>query len=273
MKDIVHKIVLITGGGSGIGRLLAVELAERGGRVVAWDLNQEALKDLENEGRQRNLFIKGMVCDVTDREAVYAAAEVLNAELGPPDVLVNNAGIVSGSPFLETPDEKLVKTMEVNVLSHFWTCKAFLPSMIARNTGHLVTVSSAAGLIGVRSLADYSASKFASFGFHESLRMELRSQKSAVKTTVVCPFFIDTGLFRGAKTRFPLVLPILKSTYVARRIARAILTDKERLILPWFVFGVLPLRLLPPRGFDFIADFWGVNHSMDNFIGREKKNG
>ncbi|MFP3090081.1 SDR family oxidoreductase [Treponema sp. TIM-1] len=273
MKDIRSKIILITGGANGIGRFLARELAERGGRVVAWDLNQEALRTLEDEGRERGLFIKGRVCDITDREAVYAAAKALTAELGPVDILVNNAGVVSGSSFLETPDEKLIKTMEVNSISHFWTCKAFLPSMIARNSGHLVTISSAAAFIGVRGLADYSASKFASFGFHESLRMELRSQKSAVKTTVVCPFFIDTGLFQGVKTKFPWLFPILKSKYVAHRIALAILKNKKQLLLPWFIYNTHLLRLLPPGGFDFIVNFLGINHSMDNFIGREKKNG
>jgi all-trans-retinol dehydrogenase (NAD+) len=142
--------------------------------------------------------------------------------------------------------------------------------MIARNSGHLVTVSSAAGLIGVGSLADYSASKFAAFGFHESLRMELRSQKSAVKTTVVCPFFIDTGLFRGVKTKFSLLLPILKSEYVVRHIVRAILRDKKQLILPRFVHCVCFLRLLPPGALDFFADLFGINHSMDSFIKKEK---
>jgi all-trans-retinol dehydrogenase (NAD+) len=273
VKDIKNKIILITGGGNGIGRLLALELAERGGRVVAWDLNHGALEALEEEGRQKGLFIKGMVCDVTDREAVYAAAKVLTAELAPVDILVNNAGIVSGSPFLEIPDEKLVKTMEVNIMSNFWTCKAFLPSMLARNTGHIVTISSAAALIGIRGLADYSASKFASFGFHESLRMELRSQKSAIKTTVVCPFFIDTGLFRGVKTKFPRLFPILKSAYVARRIALAILKDKKQLLLPWFICNTYVLRLLPPGGFDFMVNFWGMNHFMDSFTGRGKQNG
>ncbi|MDR0590037.1 MAG: SDR family oxidoreductase [Spirochaetaceae bacterium] len=272
MKDIKNKVVLITGGGSGIGRFLSLELAERGGRVVAWDLNPQALESLEDEGRRRGLSIKGMVCDITDREAVYAAAKLLTAELAPVDILVNNAGIVYGSPFLDTPDEKLVRTMEVNSISLFWTCKAFLPSMIARNTGHLVTISSAAAMIGVQGLAVYSASKFASFGFHESLRMELHKQKSAVKTTVVCPFFIDTGLFRGVKIKFPRLLPILKSAYVAHRIALAILKDKKQIFLPWFVHNIYVLRLLPLGGFDSIMNFLGINHSMDNFVGRGKEN-
>jgi all-trans-retinol dehydrogenase (NAD+) len=117
-------------------------------------------------------------------------------------------------------------------------------------------------------LADYSASKFAVFGFDESLRMELRRRKSAVRTTVVCPFFIDTGMFRGVRTRFPLFLPILKSEYAARRIVSAVLKNRRRLLMPPFIYAVFWLRLLPAAALDVMADFFGINHSMDHFTGR-----
>jgi all-trans-retinol dehydrogenase (NAD+) len=270
MKGIVGKLVLITGGGSGIGRLMALDFAERGARVAIWDLNREAVEAVETEAREKGVFIKGTICDVSDRNAVYRQAESLKAELGPVDVLVNNAGVVSGLPFLETPDEKIVKTMEINTFSLFWTCKAFLPGMIERNSGHLVTISSAAGLIGTIGLADYSASKFAAFGFDDAVRMELRRLKSGVKTTVVCPFFIDTGMFRGVKTRFPLILPILKSSDAARRIVKAVLRDKPRLIMPRVIHLIFFLRLCHTWFFDLMADFLGINHAMDDFKGRKK---
>ena len=80
--------------------------------------------------------------------------------------------------------------------------KSFLPDMMSRNHGHIVTVASSAGFIGVTGLADYCASKFAAVGFDESLRFELEAQgKDGIHTTVVCPFFINTGMFEGAKTR------------------------------------------------------------------------
>ena len=268
MGDVKSKVVLVTGGASGIGRLVALDLAQRGGRVVVWDLNERALKALEAEASARNLVLTTMVCDVSDRNAVYHQAERIQSTLGPVDVLVNNAGIVAGKPFLKTADERILKTMEVNVFSHFWTLKAFMPSMIERNQGHIVTVSSAAGIIGVTGLADYSAEKFAVFGLHEAIRMELRRQRSAVRTTVVCPFFIDTGMFAGVKTRFPFLLPILKSDYAARRIVQSILKNKKRLIMPRFVYAVYLLRLLPVGVFDAMADFFGVNRSMDSFTGR-----
>ena len=268
MKSIQNQVALITGGASGLGRLMALSLAERGAKVVVWDLSEAPLQAIVSEAQARGLSLRGMRCDVADRADVYRTAAVLTAELGPVDILVNNAGVVSGSTFLRTSDEKILKTMDVNVNSNFWTAKAFLPSMIERNSGHLVTISSAAGIIGVTGLADYSASKFAAFGLHEALRTELRRLKSRVRTTVVCPFFISTGMFEGVSTRYPLVLPIYRPEKAAARIVKAILNNRKRLIMPPFVYSVFFLRLLPVAVFDAAADFFGVNHSMDRFTGR-----
>jgi all-trans-retinol dehydrogenase (NAD+) len=140
--------------------------------------------------------------------------------------------------------------------------------MIERNSGHIVNISSAAGLIGVRSLADYCASKFAVYGLNESIRMEMRRIKSKVKTTVVCPFFIDTGMFAGVKTRFPLFLPIMTSSYAAKKIVTAALKNKKQLVMPRFVGIIFILRLFPPVILDTAAGFFGINHTMDEFKGR-----
>jgi all-trans-retinol dehydrogenase (NAD+) len=104
MKQIKDKVVLITGGASGIGRLMALDFASRGAKIVVWDMNVHAIKALEDEAGGRGLSIRGMVCDVSDPGAVYNQAEALVKQVGPVDVLVNNAGIVSGSTLLETPD-------------------------------------------------------------------------------------------------------------------------------------------------------------------------
>jgi len=275
MKNIKDKLILITGGASGIGQLMAFAFAEKHAKVIVWDINANAMKAMEDEARGKNILIRGMVCDVSDRNAIYSQAQKLTEEFGPVDVLVNNAGIVSkkgenvvGPAFLGIPDENIVKIMNINALSLFWTAKAFLPSMIERNSGHIVTVSSSAGIIGVKGLSDYCAGKFAAFGFDESLRMELRRMKSKIKTTVVCPFFINTGMFEGVKTRFPLLLPILKKEYVVKRIVKAVLKDKKRLIMPRFVYTVFLLRILPVSIMDAIANFLGISHAMDDFKGR-----
>ncbi|MFH1468610.1 MAG: SDR family oxidoreductase [Pseudomonadota bacterium] len=260
---------LITGGAAGIGRLLALEAARRGAEVIVWDLAEEAMARTVAEITalgQRPAH--GYRCDVGDRAQVYAVAEQVVEEVGPVDILVNNAGVVSGKTFLELPDERIELTFRVNTLALFWTTKAFLPGMMRRDRGHVVTVASAAGWIGVKGLADYSASKFAAVGFDESLRQELKANAPGVHTTVVCPYYIDTGMFEGVKTRFPAILPILEPEKVALEIADAIARNRTRLMLPPIVYSVPLLRGLPLRAFDRVANVLGINASMEEFKGR-----
>jgi all-trans-retinol dehydrogenase (NAD+) len=231
-----------------------------GCHVVVWDV---VLPATENKLDKVDYH----AVDVTNREQVYALAE----RIGQVDVLVLNAGIVSGKTFLNNDDAAMEKVVQVNCISHFWATKAFLPGMLSRNRGHIVSVSSAAGTIGVVGLADYCASKWGASGFLESLRFELRSLNSSVQTTLVQPFFIATPLFRGARTRFPLILPILQPEYVAEQIVQAVLTGKEVLNMPWMVNLTPCLRFLPTPIFDWIAEFIGSSSSMDKFVGNGKK--
>ena len=121
--------------------------------------------------------------------------------MGDVDILVNNAGIVTGKKFLDATDGAIEKTFQVNTLAHFWLGKAFLPSMIDKNHGHVVTIASMAGIFGMAGLCDYCASKYAAVGFDESLRNELVAMaKDGIHTTVVCPYFINTGMFDGVQT-------------------------------------------------------------------------
>lgn len=268
LKHFAGKTAVVTGAASGLGRLITLALANEGISVAAWDRDEKALLAFGTEARDRKLPVRGWAVDISNRASVYAAAASVASSMPPVAILVNCAGIVSGKTFMDTPDDKIERTMSVNATALFWTAKAFLPGMLERKEGHIITLASAAGIIGVRGLADYSASKFAAFGFNESLRMELRRQKSPVRTTIVCPFFIDTGMFAGVRTRFPLLLPILKPAKVVKRILSCVGTRKKELIIPPFVRSVRLLRLFPVGLFDALADFFGVNASMDNFKGR-----
>lgn len=268
MKNLNGRTVLVTGGAAGIGRLISLDMAKLGARLVIWDINQANLDKVVAEIRTITPDAGwGYIVDVTDRHAVYAAAERVKAECGQVDVLVNNAGIVSGKMFLEVPDERIELTMRVNILAMFWTCKAFLPDMLARDSGHVVTVASAAGLVGVAGLGDYSASKFAAFGFDESLRNELKKRGSKVLTTVICPFYIDTGMFDGVKTRSQLLLPIMKEKEAAAKIVHAITHDRPRLLMPALINTIGVARALPVSAFDGLMTLLGVNSSMDGFKG------
>jgi all-trans-retinol dehydrogenase (NAD+) len=269
MTTILGSTVLITGGASGIGRLVALRMADRGARVVLWDLDAARLAPVLEEIEHRTgRTAFGFGCDVSDRAMVYEVADRVRDEVGDVDILINNAGIVSGKALLDIPDEKIEATFAVNALALFWTTKAFLPAMVRKGRGHVVTVASAAGLVGVAKQTDYSASKHAAVGFDESLRVELARSAPGVVTTVVCPYYIDTGMFDGVKTRFSFLLPILQQDDVADRIVGAIERDKRQLILPPLVRTLPALRLLPPRAFDRVMDLLGVNVSMSEFVGR-----
>jgi all-trans-retinol dehydrogenase (NAD+) len=140
--------------------------------------------------------------------------------------------------------------------------------MKERNRGHIVTIASAAGLVGTSKLTDYCSSKFAAVGFDDSLRLELDRLGLDIQTTVVCPFYISTGMFAGVKTRWPIVLPILDPDYAVDRILAAIRNNKRRLIMPRFVHAVYAARLLPVASFDALMRFFGISKSMDEFTGR-----
>ena len=268
MTTISNKHVLITGGASGLGRLLALRCAELGATVTIWDLDAAGAQAVAAEARAGGGTIRAFACDVGDRELVYARADEVRTAAGPVDILVNNAGIVSGKPLLELPDERIELAFKVNALALFWTTKAFLPGMIDRGSGHVVTVASAAGLIGSPRETDYAASKFAAVGFNEALRLELKRSAPGIRTTVVCPFYIDTGMFAGVKTRFPLLLPILKEAVVTERILRGIQHDRAQVLMPFMVRTLPAMRLLPVWAFDRLADFFGVTAAMDEFTGR-----
>ena len=111
--------------------------------------------------------------DVSDRHAVYAAAEATQRTFGRVDIVINNAGIVSGQKLLEANDARMEATIKVNTIALLWVTKAFLPGMLKRDHGHVVTIASSAGRLGVAGLVDYCASKFGAVGFDEALRMEL----------------------------------------------------------------------------------------------------
>jgi len=262
---------LITGAGAGIGRLLACELARRGAEPVLWELDEGKLAAALDEVRGiTGGHARGYVCDVSDRDVVYETADRVRSEVGDPDVVINNAGVVSGARLLDIPDDQIRRTFEVNALALYWVTKAFLPAMVRRNQGHIVTLASAAGLVGVARQTDYSASKHAAVGFDESLRAELREMSPGVVTTLVCPYYIDTGMFEGVRTRIPFLLPILREHDVVRKIAHAIERDRPLLELPRTIHLLPVLRLLPPRAFDWVMDLLGVNASMEHFKGHSR---
>jgi all-trans-retinol dehydrogenase (NAD+) len=260
--------VLVTGAASGLGARLAHEAVERGARVVGWDRDGERLADVVAGLQRRSPESTGYAIDVTDRHAVAELGQRVLKEVGPVDILVNNAGVISGKLLTELPDEAIERTFAVNALGLFWCTKAFLPTMIERRRGHVVTLASAAGLVGVVRQTDYSASKHAAVGFAESLRYEMRRYAPSVRTTLICPYYINTGMFDGASSRVSWLLPIMDEVTVVAKIISAVERDRRRLVMPPAISLLPVLRCLPVPVFDRLMDAFGVNASMDEFVGR-----
>ncbi|XP_010899049.1 epidermal retinol dehydrogenase 2 [Esox lucius] len=273
-KSVAGEIVLITGAGSGIGRLMALEFASMGATLVLWDISQDGNKETVRLVKGKGATsVHPYICDCSNKAEVYTVADQVKREVGDVTILINNAGIVTGRKFMDAPDSLIEKSMEVNSNAHFWTYKAFLPAMIANNHGHLVSIASSAGLIGVNGLADYCASKFAAVGFAESVALELQAtKKHGVKTTIVCPFFINTGMFDGINTKWPLLMPILEPDYVAKKIIHAIQTDQVYLYMPRSLYLIIALKnILPTKMGLLLGDYLGAFNFMDAFRGHGKK--
>uniref|UniRef100_A0A1I7XH25 Short-chain dehydrogenase/reductase 3 n=1 Tax=Heterorhabditis bacteriophora TaxID=37862 RepID=A0A1I7XH25_HETBA len=201
-KSVKGEVVLITGSGSGLGRGMAIEFGKLGAKIVLWDINEEGNAETKQILDKMGVESHAYKVDLSKRDEIYATADLVKSDLGKVDILINNAGIVTGKKLFECPDELMELTMAVNTNALFFTTKAFLPAMLEANHGHIVTIASIAGKVGVAGLVDYCASKHAAIGFHESVTAELLSmKKDGVKTTVVCPYYVDTGMFDGVETK------------------------------------------------------------------------
>lgn len=184
---------------------------------------------------------RGYVVDISNRVEVYKRAEEMSLEMGGPvNILVNNAAIACCQPFWALSDDAIATTYNANILSHYWLLKAFLPGMMKRNEGHIVTVSSVTGLMGAYGCTDYSATKYACVGLHESLFTELRTHGyNGIDLTLVCPYYVNTSMFAGVQPRF---FPMLEPQYVADRIVQAVRKQEVWCVLPGNVRIVAALK-------------------------------
>jgi len=271
-KSLKGQIILVTGAASGLGRLMSLRFASMGAKVVLWDVNGDGLQQVAKNISSNGGTCHSYIVDLGSREDIYKTATKVKSEVGKVDILVNNAGIVSGKCILDPQfsDERAALTLKINTEAHIWTTRAFVPEMAATNKGHIVTLASAAGIVGTAGLTDYSASKFGAFGFDEALRLEFKKKGlTGCHTTCVCPFYIDTGMFAGAKSKW-WFLPMLKQEWVVEQIITGIVQNKNYVILPSIVNLIFFGRLFFPTWFaDGLTAFLGVSNSMDDFVGRQ----
>ncbi len=266
---IKNSSVLITGGASGIGRIMGRMALERGAsRLIIWDINPQnialTISELSRIGK-----VNGYVVDVSRNEMVVEAFNKVKAECGEIDILINCAGIVtSNKTFDKMTSDEIVRTMNINTIAPMFVARAMLPGMIARNKGHICTIASAGGMLSNPKMSVYAASKWGAIGWSDSVRIELQEMKSDVHVTTVAPYYINTGMFDGVKSR---IIPILKPEYVARKVLNAIERNVSFKGIPFgFHFIRFWQAILPTRVFDWLfGDLFGIYHTMDEFTGRK----
>ena len=261
--------VLITGGASGIGKIMGRIALEKGAScLIIWDINPQnitaAVKELGQYGK-----VRGYIVDVSSNELVTEGYNKVINECGAVDILINCAGIVtSNKTFDQMSSDEMIRTMNITTLAPMFVTRVMLPGMIRRNRGHICNIASAGGMLSNPKMSVYAASKWGAIGWSDSVRIELQDMKSDVHVTTVAPYYINTGMFDGVKSR---IIPILKPEYVAKRIIRAIERNKSFRGIPFGFHFIRFLQfILPTKMFDsFFGKVMGIYHAMDDFTGRK----
>lgn len=280
--QIQGNVVLITGAASGIGRLMGKKVLEKGAAaLVVWDINEAAVRATVEEFSSLGR-VYGFRADISSPESIDEAYAATKEACGRIDILINCAGIITNNrPFAEQTDADIIRTIDINTKGAMFVSLRFLRDKLgagsaagagagtasgAGSAGHICNITSAAGMLAMPKMSIYAASKWAAIGWSESMRIELRRQKSPVRVTTVAPYFINTGMFDGIRSFFKVQDP----DAVARKIIRSIERNCNFRGIPFpFHFIRLMQGLLPFRLFDPIfGDICGLYSVMDHYTGR-----
>ncbi|MFD3702421.1 SDR family NAD(P)-dependent oxidoreductase [Nocardia sp. NPDC058658] len=273
LETVAGKRVLVTGAAMGLGKLFAEKaVAEGADAVVLWDINELALRETAAQLTAAGGKVHHYVVDVSSQDSIREAGEAVRKEVGGIDILVNNAGIVRGNTyFWETENRADIdKTMAINSLAPMYVTLEFLPGMVAgASQARVLNIASSAGLVANPRMAVYAGSKWAALGWSDSVRLELeQAGHEHVKVTTVCPTYINTGMFDGAKGIF--LTPMLEQHDVVDTSWSEMKAGGALVVMPWTsrmnraLTGLLPIKIR-----DLYLNAVGVYHSMDQFTGRK----
>lgn len=189
--DFRNKAVVITGGSRGLGLVLARELAARGARLAICARDEPELRDAADDLRGRGARVVAVTCDLTNRADIRRFVSVARDQLGPVDVLVNNAGVIGVGPLEEMRPEDFELSLKIHVWAPLYATLEVLPDMRARRTGRIVNIASFGGKVAVPHMLPYVTGKFGLVGLSNGLRAELA--KDGITVTTVCPGLMRTG--------------------------------------------------------------------------------
>lgn len=240
------RVVFLTGASSGLGEALAPLLARDGDRICVTARRAENLEALAGRIREAGGTALPLSLDVGDHDAVLAAFARCEAELGPVDLLICNAGIGDPTPVANFKAADVERIFRTNVLGVANCVEAVLPGMLERRAGHIVGVSSLAGYRGLPGTGAYASSKAALTNLLESLRVELRSYDVAV--TTICPGFVKTPM--TARNRFPMPF-LMELEDAAQAMYEGIRARDTHVAFPWQLASIVKAsRILPDALYD-----------------------
>lgn len=261
-KSVKGEIVLITGAGRGIGQEVALIYASEGAIVVCVDINEklnlETVRLISNLGYEK---AHAYTCDVSDYSQVIALSKQVQEEVGVVTILINNAGVFVANTVCNIETTEIEKMISANLMSQFWMVKAFLPSMLKNNYGHIVGIASVLTFASCPYTVPYSASKFAVQGLMEGLENELALDKNCkIKTTVIHPCITDTLMLRLSNMKHSQSFPLYKAKDVARGIVDSQRKGLVTSIVPNGICMILsPLaRFVPARVIKLLFDYFEV---------------
>lgn len=195
--EITNKVIIITGGASGIGKALAYKFAAEGAKIILADINKKCLEEAS-----KNLNCEGILCDVTSEKQINFLIKSVSKRFGSIDMFVSNAGVCLGeiSHAASATDDVWTSCWKLHVMSHVYAARALLPSMIARKKGCFLQIISAAALLSQIGDSAYSATKQAALGFAESLAIS--HQKDGIQVSVACPQYVATNMLGYSENSF-----------------------------------------------------------------------
>ncbi|KAH6950517.1 hypothetical protein DER45DRAFT_578081 [Fusarium avenaceum] len=261
--DLSEEVIVITGGASGLGLLIAEVYGMRGAMVAVLDVN-----GMENTEARGVTYYK---CDVGNKEQVAKVALEIEKDLGTPTVLINNAAIVIGKTLLDLSLDEIDKSLTTNLLGPFYCLKTFLPAIIRGGRGGtIVNISSVIGTVGAAQLTDYAAAKAGLTALHRSLTAELRESHPEIRTVLVTPGQVSTPLFYGVQTPNSFIAPVVEPVDVTKEIVAAIDSGKGATVaMPLYARWVDWLNVLPVGVQTLARRVAGVDRGMRTFIGRD----
>lgn len=243
--DVTGKVVAVTGGGNGIGREIAKLLAANGAKVAIGDRDGEAAR---RAARELDGTLLGADLDVTSAASFAAYLAAVEVEWGAVDILVNNAGVMWVGPFDAEPEAAAERQLAVNLLGAMRGVKLTAPAMVARGSGHIITIASASSILTTPGEASYSASKHGVLGYLKAVREELRH--SPVQVSVIMPAVVDTDLAAGTGTG---AAKMLQPSEVAAAVLRTIERPRFEVTVPGYIGpAARAINVLPGPLRDFV---------------------